>query len=91
MTARVAPPKPVPVWDLPPGHFTTPCRAWFGEHWRPYGEWGRNSVAIYNAAARGRETQLAAGYSGSLPGLSKRADARLAAVSAPAPLAKTRR
>lgn len=83
MTARVTPPQPVPIWDFPPGHFTAPCRAWFGQHWKPHGEWGRNEVMHAAAAARGRETQLAAGYTGSIAGISKHADARLASVAAP--------
>jgi len=67
------------TWEsAPPGYFTEPCRAWWGPDWRPVGEWGRNEVAISQAASRGRDTQIKAGYTGSVMGMSKLADAAVA-------------
>jgi hypothetical protein len=57
-------------WDgYPAGYFTDPCRAWFGPGWEPLGSWGRDDIAIRDAAVRGRNTQLAAGYTGTIQGL----------------------
>ena len=28
--------KALPEVTYPPGHFTAPCRAWWGEHWQPH-------------------------------------------------------
>jgi len=78
MTARVVRPVvPSPGWRSG-GWYTDPCRAWWGPGWRPYGDWGRNEVAISDAASRGRDTQLSRGYTGSIVGISKAAAATTA-------------
>jgi hypothetical protein len=82
MTARNQAPE-TGTWARPAGYWTAPCRAWFGAHWTPRSEWGASHLKVSQAATRGRETQLANGYSGSLAGLSKRSDKRLAEVEGP--------
>jgi hypothetical protein len=71
MTARKHPTPLTGAWARPEGYFTEPCRAWWGEHWQPFGGWGANEIARAQAAVRGRDAQLAAGYTGSIAGISK--------------------
>lgn len=81
MTRRRIKPAPVPAWNYPPGYFLEPVYAWFGPDWQPATQWGRNDVAVGERATAAREVLVAQGQTGSISGLSRRSDARLAAVS----------
>lgn len=78
MTRRKAPAQP-PV--RPAGYYTEPVRAWFGADWQPATDWGGNAVVFSERARAARGVRLAAGDTGSIPGLSKRSDALLAATA----------
>jgi hypothetical protein len=73
----MAPPAALAHWQAP-GYFLAPVLAWFGPDWRPASVWGRDEVMHSAAAKRGRETQLANGYTGSISQLSKASDATTA-------------
>jgi hypothetical protein len=62
----------------PPGWFTEPVRAWFGPDWQPATVWGHDAVTLSARARAGREARVALGDGGSVAGLSRRNDARLA-------------
>lgn len=70
---------PDTVAERPPGYYTEPVRAWFGADWQPATDWGGNAVVSAERATAARAVRLAAGDTGSIPGLSKRSDALLAA------------
>lgn len=78
---RRARPLTVQAPARPPGWFTEPVRAWFGAHWQPATEWGRNVLADSERAREARGVRVAAGDAGSIAGLSRRSDALLAAVA----------
>lgn len=77
--------KPTPPQALnqgrPPGWYTQPVRAWFGADWKPATSWGENVVVLSARARAGREARLLRGEAGSVVGLSKNNDARLAELS----------
>ena len=67
--------KPKVAWDtVPPGHFTDPVRAWFGQGWKPLSLWGKDLVKHRASATKGRETMLARGETGAIGGISRKAD-----------------
>lgn len=74
------PPKSAPV-VYSPGYFLEPVYAWFGRDWQPATVWGRDEVATGARATAAREVLVAQGQTGSIGGMSKRSDARLASVS----------
>jgi len=50
----------------------------FPPNWEPASEWGLSTVAVSAAATRGRETQVARGYDGSIAGISRLSDGMIA-------------
>lgn len=62
-------------------YFMEPVRAWFGSDWQPATDWGGNAVVFSERARDARALRVKAGDTGSIPGLSKRSDARLAAAT----------
>lgn len=76
-----APLKAAPALVWPPaGYFLEPVYAWFGPGWKPATDWGRDDVATSARSRAARERRVAMGDPGSIVGMSKRSDARLAAV-----------
>lgn len=73
---------PEPAAPLrPEGWFLAPVYAWFGPGWQPATVWGKDEVELRERASEARGERLAKGDTGSLGGLSKKSDARLASVT----------
>jgi hypothetical protein len=51
----------LPVKDYPPGYFTVPVRAWFGQSWRPALTWALTPASVSAGATRNAEAGTAFG------------------------------